>query len=279
MQRLNAAIVVLLLAGCGRQTASPIPSPEAPHGKSTTDHGTHENHAGMTGMEKGTAPASLKIEGGDEPLIPHVQKTLTFRLERDGKSLKDFELLHERVMHFIVVRDALDEFQHLHPKVADTGIASVDITFPTAGTYLLFVDVQPKGEAQQTVRHQFVVEGTTPTAPKLKADIPGAIRTGDYLVNVMLEPTDAEAKMSFEISDADGKPFGDLEPYLGAMGHLVVIKAENREYIHAHAETQSASNGLVEFAVHFTGPGIYKAWGQFQRKGQVFTVPAVLKVD
>ena len=155
----------------------------------------------------------------------------------------------------------------------------MDITFPTPGKYLLFADVQPKGEEQQTVRHELLVNGSPPKAPKLNVDVPGTVHVGDYLVKVKLERSDTEAKISFEISDADGKPLGDLEPYLGAMGHLVVIKSENREYIHAHAETQSAPNGLVEFAVHFTGPGIYKAWGQFQRNGQVFTVPAVLKVD
>lgn len=281
MQKHYRAIVFFLLAGCGRQTANSVPpaEPKHSHGKPTGEHGGHENHVGIKAADKSASPASLKIDGGDENLVPDSQQTLTFHLEQSGKWLRDYELLHERVMHLIVVRDDLFEFQHVHPKVSDSGSATVDIIFPSAGKYLLFADVQPKGEMQQTVRHELIVEGAPPAAVKLKVDIPGTLHVGDYLVNVKLEPSDTEAKVSFEIRDANDKPVVDLEPYLGAMGHLVVIKSENREFIHAHAETQSASKGVVEFAVHFTGPGIYKAWGQFQRQGEVFTVPAVLKVD
>ncbi len=51
------------------------------------------------------------------------------------------------------------------------------------------------------------------------------------------------------------------------------------ECVHAHAETQIAPDGRVKFAVYIAQLGIYKAWGQFQRQGQVFTIPAVLQVD
>jgi hypothetical protein len=63
------------------------------------------------------------------------------------------------------------------------------------------------------------------------------------------------------------------------MGHLVIISADGKLYVHAHAVEGKSANGVVEFAAHFTQAGIYKAWGQFQRAGQVYTVPFVLKVD
>lgn len=44
-----------------------------------------------------------------------------------------------------------------------------------------------------------------------------------------------------------------------------------------HSNNRTAPDGAVEFAAHIPKPGIYKAWGQFQRNGTVFTVPYVLK--
>lgn len=281
MLRTCIAIIAISLVGCGGKSTAPVSSStdHSSHDKTTEGSNKHAGHSDMAGMTEMAMPASFKMDAGWDNLKPGIAGMLTFHLERDGKSVKDFDLLHERVMHFIVVRDALDEFQHLHPKVAEDGMASVEITFPTAGKYLIFVDCQPKGEAQQTVRHEMLVEGNPPSAPELTIDVPGTITVLDCSAKVTLQRSDSEWKMAFALSDLAGHPLKDLEPYLGAMGHLVVIKSETGEYVHAHAETQSAPDGRVEFATHFTHPGTYKAWGQFQRKGKVFTIPAVLKVD
>ena len=281
MFRLCIAIISISLVGCGGKSSTPVPSStdHSSHGKKNEEADKHAGHSGMAGMNDMPMPASLKMDAGWDNLKPGVAKTLTFHLERDGKTVKEFDLLHERVMHFIVVRDALDEFQHLHPKMSENGIASVEVAFPTAGKYLIFVDCQPKGEAQQTVRHEMSIEGAPPLAPELQIDVPGTITVGDCKADVALQRSDNEWNMTFALSDLEDQQLKDLEPYLGAMGHLVVIKSGTGEYVHAHAETQTAPDGRVAFATHFTHPGIYKAWGQFQRNAQVFTIPAVLKVD
>jgi len=62
------------------------------------------------------------------------------------------------------------------------------------------------------------------------------------------------------------------------MGHLVIIRAEGGEYIHAHPSSDRKAEGEVSFEAHFTGPGLYKAWGQFQRAGRVLTIPGVLEL-
>lgn len=69
-------------------------------------------------------------------------------------------------------------------------------------------------------------------------------------------------------------PAGDRQD-----SYLVIISADGRDYVHAHplSEARTAPDGAVEFAAHFPRPDIYKAWGQFQRGGSVFTVPFVLE--
>ena len=281
MPRFLIAIIFLGLSGCGGQSAPPkVPTKEHPSdGSHTSSKSDHAGHTGMAGMSEVVRPATLVMDAGTDHLKPGIGTTLKFHLERDGKTFHSFSLLHERIMHFIVVRDALDEFQHLHPQVAADGAATIELTFPTAGTYWLFVDCQPEGEAQQTVRHNLTIAGDAPASPELNPNVPSTATAGQSKAHIALQRSDGEWLLIFSHTNLAGEPLTDLEPYLGAMGHLVVIGAGTGEYVHAHAETQSAPDGKVSFAAHISRPGIYKAWGQFQQKGQVFTVPAVLKID
>ena len=281
------ALSLAMCAGCSQEAPAPGKPVSTDSLPSSTDkelahakHGSGDglSHAGMAGMGDIIEPATLIQDAGGEDLRPGLTTAFGFHLEREGTVLKEFDLLHERPMHFIVVRDALDEFQHLHPQVASDGTATVDIAFPTAGTYWVFVDCQPKGESQETIRHEIRIAGEPPAATPLQANVPVIVTLEDSQTEVSAQKRDSEWQVTFLHSDLAGKPLTDLEPYLGAMGHLVVIGERTGEYVHAHAE-EFAEVGKVTFAAHFARPGMYKAWGQFQRQGKVFTVPAVVAVE
>lgn len=281
MSRLYMTLICVGLLGCGRQPVAPV-APTVDHSshlEQATSPESHSGHAEMAGMKGMAAPASLMMESGWDNLKPGVATMLKFHLEREGQTQRDFDLLHERVMHFIVVRDALDEFQHLHPVVAADGVATVEIVFPASGKYWIFVDCQARGEAQQTVRHEMQIAGDPPVTPELHANVPVVVSWKDSQIEVTAARSNAQWLVTFTHRDLTGQPVTDLEPYLGAMGHLVVIGAGTGEYVHAHAETMTAPDGQVKFAAHIARPGIYKGWGQFQRQGQVFTIPFVLKAD
>jgi hypothetical protein len=124
--------------------------------------------------------------------------------------------------------------------------------------------------------------------------MPGVIKSGE---DVMLH---------FQVRDAAGKPVSDLQPYLGAMGHAVLLSADSNIYLHthptdgAHAEDAQAEGAQAEgdhakmehaapaagakggpdvmFHTNFPVPGLYKVWGQFQHKGRIVTAPFVLNV-
>ena len=106
---------------------------------------------------------------------------------------------------------------------------------------------------------------------------------GDGLdAKVTVENTKAggEATVRFELTDAAGKSVMDLQPYMGAMGHLVVLSNDGKEYVHAHpADDKPASGNVVVFQAHFAKAGLYKGWGQFRWKEEVRVVPFVVKVD
>ena len=75
---------------------------------------------------------------------------------------------------------------------------------------------------------------------------------------------------------ATGRPVTGLQPYLGAAGHVVILRADGTRFAHAHAETTDA-RGRPSFATpgstfgpdldlhtRFETAGTYRLWGQFR---------------
>jgi hypothetical protein len=87
--------------------------------------------------------------------------------------------------------------------------------------------------------------------------------------------------LRFDVADAKtGKAVTDLEPYLGAMAHFVLISEDTRSFLHAHPlEEAGAKVSSVSAHTRFPEAGLYKVWVQLQRRGQVVTVPYVLRVQ
>jgi len=260
---------IAVVSGCTSQSKPPAKSPD--------DHGEHAH-----GSEMSAEPAAQLILSST-PERPRAGQPVELRImlhDASGQMLKEFEPTHTKLAHLIIVREGLDEFAHLHPTVDATGNITATHTFPSGGSYLVFLDHKPVGKPPATSQAKLVVEGDSPPAPALKPDVPGTIEGDGLQATVsMRSSTDNAQVVNFKVQDERGKPVSDLEPYLGAMGHLVVLSADGGQYVHAHPLTESAPDGNVEFEVHFPGPGTYKGWGQFQRGGRVFTIPAVMKVE
>ena len=262
-------IVIALVAGCTQST-------EPSKTKHSDDHG--DPHAEHRGGEGGELMVTTK------PATPEAGEPASLELmihDASGKMVSAFEETHEKLAHLIIVRDGLDEFAHLHPDVTSDGRMKADYNFPTGGDYRLFVDYKAAGKPQATAQAVVKVSGDAPSAPTLTPNVPGTISAEGLQVDVSAESSGSgiERTMRFTLKDEEGQPVTDLEPYLGAMGHLVVLSADGGDYVHAHPRDESDNPGAVEFDVHFPAPGLYKAWGQFQRQSKVHTIPAVLHVQ
>lgn len=277
---------LLLACGCKPGTDAQKSAVTHEHGSGTggsEEGGDAHGNASAAGQHSGHGSASttaqLIRDAGWEQPNPNSPLTLRFHVEEGGKRVNEFEILHERPMHFIAVRDGLDEFLHLHPTLSKDGMAEVEVTFPAPGKYWLYLDVQPKGSNQQTIRQELQVAGDAAPPAELQPSLPATVEASGLKSRISLAKKQEESIVTFEHSSIDGSPITNLQPYLGGMGHLVVIGAKTGEYVHAHPESETAPDGKVLFAVHFRQPGLYKAWGQFQRQGRVFTVPVVLSVE
>ena len=242
-----------------------------------------EGHAHGSAEHEGqfAARTKLDVRAGSEPKAG-VEAKLRMTIQgKDGEPIKAFKEFHEAKVHLVVVRSGLDQFAHLHPEVnAESGELSVEYTFPLGGTYHLFADFQEEGGTPGVAVGEITVAGDAPAAPDLKTDVPGTI-TGDGLTaQISVEGTKAgeDWTISFVLSTPDGKPATDLEPYMGAKGHLNVVSEDASQYVHSHP-AEGGEHNEVRFTAHFEAPGLYKGWGQFKSRGQVQIVPFVLRVD
>jgi hypothetical protein len=82
--------------------------------------------------------------------------------------------------------------------------------------------------------------------------------------------------------DAESRlPVRDLEPFLGAPAHALIISEDLVDAAHSHPlEEYSRPNGPdIVFDAVFPRPGMYKLWVQFQRHGRVALVSFTLPVS
>src|SRR3954463_9292364 len=105
---------------------------------------------GLAGSDRG-----YTLELGREPL--------SFRIIRDGKPVRDFDVEHTKRMHVIVVRRDLTGFQHLHPTMRADGTWKVPLTLGGAGVYRVYADFAVDGEPH-TLAADLTADGGGPPA-------------------------------------------------------------------------------------------------------------------
>ena len=76
----------------------------------------------------------------------------------------------------------------------------------------------------------------------------------------------------------DGRLVADLEPYLGALGHLVAIRASDLAYLHVHPLEGRVGPGQVSFAVEAPSAGTYRLFFDFSHQGRVRTAAFTAQV-
>jgi hypothetical protein len=224
----------------------------------------------------------VKITPEVEPIRAGAPVTLDFQIDDPaGFPAASLQVVHEKLLHLILVSEDLSWFSHEHPEPSGNGAFRLRTRFPVGGAYVLFNDFTPDSSGMQVVPVELTVAGGARRARELKVDDgkPKRIDGCDVtLSHTPLLPSVACA-LTFTLSQ-HGQPVSDLEPFLGVQGHLILINRERTVFVHSHPlENQpSAVAGAVQFNVVFERPGVYKAWGQFQRQGRVLTVPFVVEV-
>jgi hypothetical protein len=202
---------------------------------------------------------------------------------QSSERVSAFTDIHERKFHLFVVSRDLEAFAHVHPDVKADGTVELRHDLP-AGQYMLIADFLPAAGTPQLVQRVVVTPGYKgPLFGEPASLTPGSLEQVVAGLRVRLHPQSAAPRrpssLRFELADAaTNKPVTDLQPYLGAAGHLLVVNQELTTAVHGHPDGAATSGPVVTFDPIFPAAGIYKMWAQFQRQGRVFTVPFVIAV-
>jgi Cu+-exporting ATPase len=212
-----------------------------------------------------------------------------------GEPVTDVTRSHQAWMHFIATRDDLGTFAHVHPEpTGRPGELSVEVTFPTPGRYVINTEFRRRGQMSDVHQRQVItVAGTAPAREALTVS-DRTVEVDGVRVELEGEATVGErSDLHFGFSDArTGRPIDDLQPFLAAAGHVVVMRADGLTFAHEHAEVEDEDGRPVfaipgqefgpELDVHaeFDAPGTYRLWGQFRlADGDVLTVPFTVEAS
>ncbi|WP_033342908.1 hypothetical protein [Catenuloplanes japonicus] len=296
-------IVLAVLAGfgLGRITsggpdgAAPLPAAtganavhtDAPGVAAHVHGGTSGGSSGGgTGVTVGGNPAAgdvggLVVSSADFRLVPaetafpapSARVPFRFTIQAaDGAPVTDFAVVHDKRLHLIVVRRDLSGYQHVHPELAPDGTWSTDLALPAAGTWRAYADFTATTAAG------------TQSATTLGVDLSVG---GAYAAEALPVPVSTVQAGGFGVELAGTPALGSVQPmiftirrggavvtperYLGAYGHLVVLREGDLGYVHVHPEDQLTVDGAVKFWLAAPSKGRYRAFFDFQVDGAVHT--------
>ena len=277
--RISAFVVALVAAfalalGLGR-AVGPVDAPEP---------ATHED---MTGVMTGESGGDAHLPGG--LMVSQDGYTLTLASTRaeagravplaftvtgpDGAPVTDYEVEHEKRLHLVVVRRDGTGFQHVHPEQDADGrwTTAVDLV---PGDWRVLADFVPAGGAGLTLGADLAVPGGyRPAAPG--PDVRTATVDG-YTVTLDGELTaGTDALLTLTVT-RDDEPVTDLQPYLGAHGHLVALRDGDLAYLHVHPDEGTTAGPEVRFYAEVPSTGRYHLYLDFRHGDRVRTAELVV---
>ena len=256
----------------------------------TTGAASHGAPAGSAGMADGagSSPGTVDdVMGGlmvsdrgftlalaTDQLPAGSATPVDFRiLGPDGRPVTAYDETHDEDLHFIAVRRDMTGFQHVHPELAGDGSWTTPLGL-TPGDWRVFADFAPSGGQKLTLGGDLAVAGDYAPQP---LPAPASEDTVDgYTVTLDGElVAGQESELTLSVS-RDGQPVTDLEPYLAAYGHLVVLRDGDLAYLHVHPAGEPGDGTTrpgpdITFSATAPSAGDYRLFLDFQHDGVVRT--------
>ncbi|MFI6818974.1 hypothetical protein ACIBG7_41725 [Nonomuraea sp. NPDC050328] len=229
---------------------------------------THHAAAQLGGLAVSESGYTLEFDGA---ILPAGTQPVSFRIiGPDGRPVTDFVTEHEKELHLIVVRRDTTGFQHVHPVMDAEGTWRVDVRLEP-GVWRFFADIHPAAHhGSLTLGVDVSVAG--PYEPEAIPAERREARVGAYTVT--LDGGLAHGELAFTVRK-DGETVTDLQPYLGAHGHLVALRVGDLGYLHVHPEERTGPE--VAFAAHAPAGGLYRLYLDFQHDDVVRTAEFTMR--
>ncbi len=181
------------------------------------------------------------------PALPRAGETLTllFKVSHPGtgEPVQDFARVHEQRYHLFVISQDMQHFEHIHPVQGSDGTWSIDVVLPRPGYYKVLSDFVPRGGTAQFIARPLVTAGYSgdlvAASARLVPDRDPTKTVGDLSATLSYAPATFVAglygHLNFYLTDAStGRPVTDLQTYLGAFGHTLILSEDMVDYVHSH---------------------------------------------
>lgn len=206
------------------------------------------------------------------PVVSYQQGELVIELKDKNGEVPALNVSHEKIMHLIVMSSDLNDYYHLHPEVKDKGKHVQQIDLPE-GKYKVFVDIDPEGldYAAEPILLTVGHPKEESLKNKLVADTNFTKTVNGRTVELITDTIEVNKEVTFNFDIKDAIP----EPYLGALGHVVITDEQGELFIHVHPMSEMET----VFMTMFDERGLYKMWAEFKLDGEVIVYPFVIEVQ
>ena len=257
------------------------------------------------------APFDIRDYRMDFQTVPSVvtpgeKATLRFGIFHPGtgQRITRFETVHEQRYHLFVISQDMEYFQHIHPEQQRDGTWSVDVMLPKPGYYKgpvgLFSGSRVRAVHRAAAGHRRLRRRPRASSASLVRDTVPTKVVDDVTATVSYSPTTFVAgqwgHLTFHLTDtASGRPITDLQTYLGAMGHTLIMSRGHGALCALPPDQltpgvgRRRAAGVSDPAGHRSGnaagrpgrvvrrtdpdAGTLPCWAQFRRHDRVYTFP------
>ncbi len=285
------ATSMLALTACGEHKHA-----DADHAAmSGKDAAKGHDHAGMN-MSKGEhdeGPATLKVAFKTlSAFTSSKAQTVTLMLT-DAKTNapigpNELEIAHTKKLHLLIIDESLTDYQHIHPVPgAKSGEWVFDFAPKFARTYRVWTDTKRNGADQEYVFGDLPAGSQKAPAPDAKSvalaelnglkfslSFDGPVKAGEGVTG------------SVAVVDAkSGKPFAQLQPIMGAFGHVVAFSRDWGSIEHVHplgdepTKDSDRSGPVIGFHMEPANSGVLKIFVQILASGKETIVPFTVNVE
>lgn len=180
---------------------------------------------------------------------------------------------HEKILHLMIASADLEQYYHLHPVDKGNGHFQQEISLED-GLYKILVDVNPINLGYQVIPIDLHVghhHAHVHAENHLEVDAVLTKTIDNITVNLKIDSLVANQPTTLTYEITGGEP----EPYLGALGHVVIFDENITQFIHVHP----SFDDKTVFETQFSKPGIYKVWSEFKFGEQVNAYSFVIRVE
>ncbi|HZH58787.1 MAG TPA: hypothetical protein VEY70_04250, partial [Metabacillus sp.] len=203
----------------------------------TTEHANHsddqveENATDQTGEHEHEHENHGESTSDSEltPKVSYANGEITIELRDKDNNVPELVVSHEKYMHFIVVSSDLEEYHHLHSEEKGDGIYQQKVSLD-GNSYKAFVDIKPKDLQYSVMPIEFHVGETQHEHGdnELFVDTDFTKTINGQTVELTAESFEVNKEITLNFDVKDAKP----DPYLGALGHVVILDEDGEKYIH-----------------------------------------------